>query len=199
MQPDAQAAPDTTSPLPPAPEHLQLWLAVGARRAGLVATIEKCETTAADPQQGAHWRRLEARTAATLRDRLAELDRVVSFGARDNASERGLTIRQLRDLLDEESRAAQEDARVAVLAWLKNRDDLTAEWAADAIEWFRYLRCGLCKAVTVGELCALEASARAARSGRTGRLEVLAARIVGPDYRRIPSGSREVTSRPGRS
>lgn len=148
----------TTAPLkrkaptvPPEPPQLTLWRKILLYRRSLVREIRLWDRpdhpAARDVRKiariyGGHGltdRRLAeidteaAARAAHFRQRLKALDDAIAKGSRDDADERGLSMRQMQDLLDVEQQLAIKKARAAVCRWLKAPADRlerhAAEWA----------------------------------------------------------------------
>jgi hypothetical protein len=117
-------------------------------------------------RQKAEIEREAKETAGRFRAELKRLDKALRRGSRDEGGERGLSVNQLRDLLDADATAAAERA---ALAWLRAPSSLSATWCRTA---FAKLGNGWI------DLDALSAEARANRAKGNGRLEAVAKRMV---------------------
>lgn len=131
-------------PIPDEPEVLTLWRKVAALRDELVEQIDHWEREdhpiARDRARiaelyGKHGfgemhikegDEMARRQADQFRQSLRRLDREIAVGARNQANERGISVAQLRALLDHqrhEREAVEERAEAAVLEWLRSPAD----------------------------------------------------------------------------
>jgi hypothetical protein len=109
-----------------------------------------------------------------LRDRLKKLDQAIRIGTREEANDRGLTLNQLRELLEADRSAAETAAEAATLEYLQDRTDYTKRRVQDLL--CRYSSTFV-KPFPV-RIDQLEATARRARAGKSGTLAKLARRMV---------------------
>lgn len=192
----AASASDSHAQLRAEPEVLTLFRALGERRAYLVEQIERWSSAehplreqvrriaekSDDGQHGYSERRLRemdadaAEAAAGWRQQLASLDKALAIGAREDPHERGLSLTQLRNLVNAERVHAEAAALKALVAWrkepfneeLRRRAELRLQHLSG--RWV--------------DLVALDKADRDARAGQSRAAAKVAARLLARALRR---------------
>lgn len=153
---------------PDDPPHLRLWRLIIERRDALAHDLrewkrfehrQKKSACRAAPEDHAY---VESCVQAA-HDRLQAFDRRLKQGERESANDRGLSLRQLRELVEEAEVGSRNNAKDAVVKWLRSRKDPAFEpmmrsYAEAALRSLRY-----------PHECSLDAPSRTRIAVRCGR------------------------------
>lgn len=132
--------------VPEEPEQLNLWRQIATRRDAIVATIVSWERFRSEqraafvhvgPSSAQEIQRSEVIIdghLSSLRKRLRDLDREILKGTREDANaEKGITLLQLRALVQEAEGATRKAVEAAIVDWLKDRENPVRKHHAEAL------------------------------------------------------------------